>query len=279
MADIPTFLNFQKLLEIKRYSPNSINTYLGLLKSFHKYIGFQVNMEKLENKELLAHIIEIVKYKQLAYTTHKQLCAALKLFYKEMYRREIDFLPVYPTIRPKPLPKIISTQDVKAILNSHTNLKHKTMLTVIYALGLRSGELINIKISDIDGDRNQIHIRSGKGNKDRVIPFPESLKIMLRAYYVDYKPKIYLFCGQKGKQYSAESLRIVFKNAVKKARVNKTLTLHSLRHAYATHLMDRGTDVRIIKELLGHSSIKTTLIYTHVTQKTLKNVPSPLDFL
>ncbi|WP_299388211.1 tyrosine-type recombinase/integrase [uncultured Lacinutrix sp.] len=279
MADIPTFLNFKKLLEIKRYSANSINTYLGLLKSFHKYIGVEVNMADLENKDLLAFIIEAVKEKQLAYTTHKQLCAALKLFYKEMYGREIDFLPVYPTIRPKPLPKIISTKDVKAILDCHTNLKHKTMLTVIYALGLRSGELISMRINDIDGDRNQIHIRSGKGNKDRVIPLPESLKVILRVYYLEYKPKTYLFCGQKGKQYSQESLRKVFKTALIKSKVNKSITLHGLRHAYATHLMDRGTDVRIIKELLGHSSIKTTLIYTHVTNKTLENVPSPLDFL
>ncbi|WP_055446217.1 tyrosine-type recombinase/integrase [Lacinutrix mariniflava] len=277
--DITTFSNFQKLLEIKRYSSNSIITYLGLLKSFHKYIGFHVDMADLENKDLLAFIIEAVKEKQLAYTTHKQLCAALKLFYKEMYGRDIDFLPVYPTIRPKPLPKIISTKDVKAILDSHSNLKHKTMLTVIYALGLRSGELINMRINDIDGDRNQIHIRSGKGNKDRVIPFPESLKVILRTYYLEYKPKTYLFCGQKGNQYSSESLRKVFKQALAKSRVNKNITLHGLRHAYATHLMDRGTDVRIIKELLGHSSIKTTLVYTHVTNKTLENVPSPLDFL
>jgi len=279
MASITTFLNFQKILEIKRYSSNSIKTYLGLLKSFHKFIGFQLDMEQLENKELLAFIIEVVKEKQLAYTTHKQLCAALKLFYKEMYSREINFLPVYPTRRPQPLPNIISSKEVKAILNSHNNLKHKTMLTVVYALGLRSGEIINIKITDIDGDRNQIHIRSSKGKKDRVLPLPKSLKGILRTYYNEYKPKVYLFCGQKGQQYSPESLRKVFKMAVKKANIKKQITLHSLRHAYATHLMDRGTDVRIIKELLGHSSIKTTLIYTHVTQKTLENVPSPLDFL
>lgn len=279
MASIATFFNFQKLLEIKRYSANSINTYLGLLKSFHKYIGFQINMENLENKELLAFIIEVVRDKQLAYTTHKQLCAALKLFYKEMYGREISFLPVYPTIRPKPLPKIISQKEVKAILNSHTNLKHKTMLTMVYALGLRSGELINIKIEDIDGQRNQIHIQSGKGRKDRMLPFPETLKTIVRTYYKEYMPETYLFSGQKGQQYSSESLRKVFKMAVQKANIKKQITLHSLRHAYATHLMDRGTDVRIIKELLGHESIKTTLIYTHVTNRTLENVPNPLDFL
>ena len=279
MADIPTFLNFKKILEIKRYSNNSINSYLGLIKSFHKYIGFETNMENLEDREVFSYMIDIVKEKKLAYTTHKQLCAALKLFYKEMYNRDINFLAVYPTRKPSPLPNIISLSEVKSILNSHNNLKHKAMLTVIYALGLRSGELINLRISDIYSERSQIHIRTAKGKKDRVVPFPESLRIILRDYYIAYSPKEYLFCGQKGEQYSSESLRKVFKEALKKCGIKRNLTLHSLRHAYATHLMDRGTDVRIIKELLGHTSIKTTLIYTHVTKKTLENVPSPLDFL
>ena len=236
-------------------------------------------MENLEDKEVFSCVIEIVKEKNLAYTSHKQLCASLKLFYKEMYGRDINFLAVYPTRRPSPLPNIMSLSEVKSILNCHDNLKHKAMLTVIYALGLRSGELINLRISDIYSERNQIHIRTAKGRKDRVVPFPESLRNILREYYKIYSPREYLFCGQKGNQYSSESLRKVFKEALKKAGIKRNLTLHSLRHAYATHLMDRGTDVRIIKELLGHTSIKTTLIYTHVTNKTLENVPSPLDFL
>lgn len=279
MADIATFNEFRKLLEIKRYSNNSINTYLGLLLSFHKFIGVQIDLKDLENKQLLSFIIKVVDSKKIAYSTHKQLCAALKLFYIEMYNREINFLPVYPTRRPKTLPDILSVQEVKAIINCHDNLKHKTMLTVVYALGLRSGELINIKIGDIYSDRSQIHIRSGKGKKDRILPFPDSLREILRVYYKAYKPIDYLFCGQKGGRYSSESLRKVFSSALIKTRISRAVTLHGLRHAYATHLMDRGTDVRIIKELLGHNSIKTTLIYTHVTKRTLENVPNPLDFL
>ena len=279
MADITTFNKFRKLLKIKRYSSNSINAYLGLLMSFHKFIGFQKNFEELENSKILYYLVKVVENKKLAYTTHKQLCAALKLFYKEMYNRDINFLPVYPTRKPKSLPIILSQKEVKRLINCHDNLKHKTMLTVIYALGLRSGELIDLRISDIDSDRSQIHIRSAKGQKDRILPFPDSLRLILRTYYKVYKPTDYLFYGQKNNKYSAESLRKVFNNAVRKCKINRKVTLHSLRHAYATHLMDRGTDVRIIKELLGHSSIKTTLIYTHVTTKTLKNVPNPLDFL
>ncbi|WP_452220670.1 tyrosine-type recombinase/integrase [Lacinutrix salivirga] len=279
MADITTFKKFKELLYIKRYSENSITTYLGLLMAFHKFIGFQINLENLENKELLALIIKAVDQKKLAYATHKQLCAALKLFYKEMYGRNIDFISVYPTRRPKPLPNILSLKEVKAVLSAHDNLKHKTMLTVIYALGLRSGELINLKVTDIYSDRKQIHIKTAKGKKDRVLPFPDSLRQILRVYYKEYKPKEYLFYGQKGGKYSSESLRKVFSEALIKAKISTPVTLHGLRHAYATHLMDKGIDVRVIKELLGHNSIKTTLIYTHVTTKTLENVPNPLDFL
>ena len=153
------------------------------------------------------------------------------------------------------------------------------MLTVVYALGLRSGELINLKIKDLDGDRNQIRISSAKGRKDRYLPFPNKLKLLLRSYFTAYRPQDYLFEGRDGNAYTPSSLRAVFNNARKKACINKSVTLHTLRHSYATHLMDAGTDLRIIKELLGHNSIKTTLIYTHVTQRSLDNVPSPLDFL
>jgi site-specific recombinase XerD len=158
------------------------------------------------------------------------------------------------------------------------NLKHKAMLTTIYALGLRSGELINLKMSHIDKHRGTIIIKAAKGKRDRLLPFPESLKIMLREYYVKYKPKSYLFEGQK-KKYSPASLRAVFKSAMNRAGIRKEVTLHSLRHAYATHLLESGTDLRLIQELLGHNNIKTTMLYTHVSKRSMLQVKSPLDFL
>lgn len=274
-----TFGDFQKLLEIKKYAPNTINTYLGLLIAFQKFAGNNNPIDLMENHELVVNISKVVKAKKLAISTHKQLIAALNLYFKEMHRVTWDFNNVYPRARPKPLPVVLALEDVKKILNANDNLKHRAMLTLVYALGLRSGELINLKITDLDKHRNQIHIRDGKNNKDRYLPFPDSLKPMLRDYYKAYLPKTYLFEGQNKPQYHAQSLRKVFHKACKTARIKKKVTLHSLRHAYATHLMDAGTDVRVIKELLGHSNLKTTMIYTHVTTRNLDKIPSPIDFL
>lgn len=274
-----TFKNFNDLLVIKRYSENTIKTYLGTLKAFQKYIGYENSIEHLEESEIIRYVMDVVKEKKLAYTTHKQLLAALKLYYKELFSREIHFSAVYPRNKPKPLPVILSNTEVKSILEALDNSKHKAMLTLIYALGLRSGELINLKITDIHKQRAQVHIKSAKGEKDRLLPFPASLKPILTIYYKQYRPKEYLFNGQNNIQYSRESLRKVFRLAVKKAGIKKEVTLHSLRHAYATHLMESGINVRVIQELLGHNSIRTTMIYTHVTNTHLNKIPSPFDML
>ena len=274
-----TFLGFKKLLEIKRYSTNTINTYIGLLLTFQKFVGMEVAIEKLPKNELFNHIVRIVASKKYAYASHKQLVSAIKLYLSEIYSVQLDFSPVYPTQKPQSLPVIISAQETKKVLESIDNIKHKTMITTIYALGLRSGELINLKIADIDGNRKTVHIRGGKGNKDRILYLPEKLQLLLRRYYKEYKPVNYLFNGQQKEKYSTESLRKVFKKALRKANISKTINLHGLRHAYATHLLEAGTDIRIIQKLLGHNSIKTTTIYTHVAKSRLSDVPSPLDFL
>ena len=274
-----TFEDFKRLMSIKRYSPNTIKTYMGLLLAFQKYIGLHISIADLTNNELLKHISNVVRHKGLGYTTQKQLISVLKLYFKEMYGAEMNFYSVYPRNKPKPLPVILSKREVKAILEKTTNLKHKAMLTIIYALGLRSGELINLKLEDIHKNREQIHIKNAKGNKDRMLPIPKTLKPLMNRYYKEYKPSIYLFNGQGRPQYNAQSLRKVLKSSCRKAGIHKTITVHSLRHAYATHLMEQGVGVRVIQELLGHNSIKTTMIYTHVTKPHLQKIPSPLDTL
>ena len=274
-----TFLDFEQLLIIKRYAPSTVLSYRGLLIAFQKFLGHERNLQDLNNSQINASINEVVTIKKLSVSTQKQLIAALGLYFKEMHRLDMDFYNVYPRERAHALPIILSTQEVGKILEGCTNIKHKTMLTVVYALGLRSGELIGLKIIDFDKDRKIVHVKSSKNKKDRIIPLPSGLGAILNAYFEKYRPKEYLFNGQASPQYHPQSLRKVFHKACKKAAIKKKITLHSLRHAYATHLMDAGTDVRIIKELLGHSSIKTTLIYTHVTTRTLDNLPNPLDFI
>jgi len=272
------FSDFKKLLKIKRYSENTIKTYIGLLQVFDRYIGTDKEIHRLDNKYLLQYIREIISDKSYAYTTQNQLLSVLILYMKEVHNIHLDLDTIRPRRPQRVLPDILSKREVKKILELSKNVKHKAMLTTIYALGLRSGELINLKITDIDGDRGTVILKAAKGKKDRLLPFPESLRSVLREYYKEYKPKIHLFEGQNG-QYSSASLRAVFKRACLKASIQKDVTLHSLRHAYATHLLESGTDIRIIQKLLGHNSIKTTMLYTQVSRKTLLEVPSPLDFL
>lgn len=154
------------------------------------------------------------------------------------------------------------------------------MLSLIYACGLRRGELLNLKLIDIDSNRGLLRINQGKGNKDRVVPISEKILELLREYYRYEKPKVYLFEGTtSGQTYSPTSLQEVLKSAVKKSGIKKPVTLHWLRHSYATHLLESGTDLRFIQELLGHNSSKTTEIYTHVSQKSLQKIKSPFDDL
>ena len=273
-----TFTPFQRLMTIKRYSPATTKTYVGLLTVFQNFVG-KTLIQELDTPTLLNHILRIVEAKRYTYSSHKQLISAIALFLKEVHRRPVDFSPVYPTRRPQPLPEILSVREVKAILAASRNLKHRAMLTLVYALGLRSGELIHLKVADIDGDRKVVHLKGAKGNKDRLLPLPDTLRDLLREYYLKYQPQEYLFNGQNHATYSPQSLRKVFNAACQKAGIRKKVTLHSLRHAYATHLLEAGTDVRVIQQLLGHHSIRTTMIYTHVTTPHLMKVPSPLDFL
>ena len=274
-----TFLGFQQLLTIKRYSTNTIESYIGLLINFQKFIGHEKPLQEIEPNLIIDIFKKFMLQSAYSQSSQKQLTSALKLYFSEMRGATLDFSSVATRTAQRSLPQILSLQEVKRILDALDNEKHRAMLTTIYALGLRSGELINLKVTSVDGDRNQISIQMAKGRKDRVLPFPEKLKTVLRSYLKKYKPTDYLFEGQRKDAYTPSSLRAVFNKACKEAGIKKNVTLHSLRHSYATHLMDAGTDVRIIKELLGHNSIKTTLIYTHVTQRSLDKVPSPLDFL
>ena len=177
------------------------------------------------------------------------------------------------------MPKVIAPADIKKLFEATENLKHNTMLKLCYGLGLRVSEIVNLKITDIDSASMQVFIERAKGKKDRYVNLPESILPQLRTYFIEYKPKLYLFEGQYGGQYSSRSAQQVFRNAMQKAKINKTVGIHSLRHSFATHLLEQGTDIRFIQELLGHNDIKTTLIYTEVSNKNLRKIISPLDNL
>jgi len=173
----------------------------------------------------------------------------------------------------------LSEEEVMRIINSVKNLKHKAILLTIYSAGLRISEVINLRIADIDSSRKTIIIKGAKGKKDRNSLLSEKLLIILRNYFKEYKPKDWLFEGQEGEQYAESSIQHIFHKACQDAKILKKATVHTLRHSFATHLLERGTDLRYIQELLGHSSSKTTEIYTHITHKGMEQIKSPLDNL
>jgi integrase/recombinase XerD len=271
--------HFKNYLKSQRYSPNTIKTYtdaLGVFFQFHS----NKDPEQLEIEDIVHFNTGYILRKNLSASYQNQVINAIKLFYRNRFNRLMDLNNIQRPRREKRLPNVLSKQEIKAILEAPTNLKHRAMLSLIYACGLRRSELLNLSLSDVHSDRNLLFIRQSKGKKDRVVPISNKIIEMLREYYKAYKPKTWLFEGQiPNTKYSEMSLAKVLKQALKKAGNQKPVSLHWLRHSYATHLLESGTDLRYIQELLGHSSSRTTEIYTHVSTKSLQQIRSPFEDL
>lgn len=269
---------FKTLLTMQRYSENSIRNYISNLNYFLK-ISSKFKPEEITQKQLEDFIIWLVEKKKVGQSYQKAMIATITKFYKEIFQRPVDLRHLYPKRKECKLPKFLTKVEVRKVLDATENLKHKAILTTIYSCGLRLSELLELKISDIKTHENLLLIRQAKGKKDRVVMLSPVLLELLRTYYRTYKPKNYLFEGQEGERYSERSVQQILKNALSKANVLSPASVHTLRHSYATHLLENGTDIRIIKELLGHNNIKTTEIYTHITDINKTRVKSPLDFL
>lgn len=268
---------FRKWLLHKRYSRSSIGTYTDCVRVFLTFCHPKP-FDTLTNDDVVCFVHDYILKKKLSYSYQNQFVNAIKLFFREVFKSRIEVEKLERPRREHKLPNVLSKEEVKAILSAPKNQKHSTMLSLIYACGLRRSELLNLKPAHVDSKRGLLLIKSAKGNKDRVVPISEKTISMLRDYYKVYRPKEWLFEGQyAGEQYSEASLQKVLKNALAVAKIKKPVTLHWLRHSYATHLLDGGTDLRFIQELLGHKSSKTTEIYTHVSIKSLKNIKSPFD--
>jgi len=275
----PHLEHFKNYLKSQRYSPNTIKTYTDALGVFFHYHSNKVP-EQLGIAEIIEFNTGYILRKHLSASYQNQVINAIKLFYRNRFNRNMDLNNIQRPRREQRLPNVLSKQEIKSILEAPTNLKHRAMLSLIYACGLRRSELLNLSLSDVLSDRNVLFIRQSKGKKDRLIPISNKIIEMLRTYYKAYKPKVWLFEGQNvGERYSERSLQLVLKQALKKAGNSKPVSLHWLRHSYATHLLESGTDLRYIQELLGHNSSKTTEIYTHVTTKSLQQIRSPFDDL
>jgi integrase/recombinase XerD len=270
---------FRRWLKSKRYSDNTIKTYCEALKTFLYYFK-EKPVETINNQDIISFNNDYIILKKLSSSYQNQVVNAIKLFFKTIAGQQINVELIHRPKGEKTLPNVLSKEEVKLILESLQNTKHKAMLSLIYACGLRRGELLRIKPQDILSDRKLLHIKQSKSKKDRIVPLSDKLLEMLREYYKTYKPKVWLFEGQQaGEPYSEKSLESLIKQAVSKASINKPVTLHWLRHSYATHLLESGTDLRYIQELLGHNSSRTTEIYTHVSNKSIQQIKSPFDDL
>ena len=276
---IAELTKFSLWLRSKRYSENSIKTYLDALKTFLTFFSGKP-MSEISNQDVILFNNEFILKNKLSSSYQNQIVNAIKLYFKTIKNATIEIDKIHRPRREKLLPNVLSKEEIKAILEAHDNIKHKTMLSLIYSCGLRRSELLHLKPVDIDSKRNIVLIRQAKGKKDRVAQLSPKILLLLREYYQQHKPQIWLFEGViAGMPYSEGSLQSVLKQALQKAKIKKPVSLHWLRHSYATHLLEAGTDLRYIQELLGHSSSKTTEIYTHVSLKNIQQIKSPFDDL
>jgi integrase/recombinase XerD len=269
---------FKRWLHSKRYSDNTVKTYCEALRTFLYYFK-EKTIEELENQDIINFNNDYIINKKLSGSYQNQVVNAIKLFFKTIEGMSIDVAIIHRPKNYSPLPKVLAIEEITVIINSIDNIKHKCMISLIYSAGLRRSELINMKIKDINSQRMQIAVINSKNKKDRMVPLSEFILKMLRVYYKEFRPKIYLFEGRNDAKYNERSLSMVLKKACLKANIKKSVNLHMLRHSYATHLLETGTDLRYIQELLGHKSSKTTEIYTYVSQKSLDKIKSPLDKL
>lgn len=268
---------YSRLLKLKNYSLNTINSYSHC---FEKFLGHfkGKDIDSLTKDQVTDYLYQESE-KGLSSAYQNQLINAIKFYFEKVMGRKKEFYNIPRAKRPQKLPVVFSEDEIITLLAQVKNLKHKCVLYLIYSSGLRISEAVKMKISDIDSTRSLILVRDAKGKKDRTTLLSHKLLNMLREYYKEYRPKEYLFEGETGGQYSVKAIQNVFNKALASSGIKKKATVHSLRHSFATHLLERGTDLRYIQELLGHNSSKTTEIYTHITKKGMDKIVSPLDNL
>ena len=270
--------HFTDWMRSRRYSEHTVSVYVQTLLVFFQFYPHK-KIKEITNEDVLVFNRKHILDKKLSASYQSQFVNALKLFYGLIVEARLDIEKLVRPKNPFTLPKVLDETEVVLLIESTTNRKHKSMLSLIYSAGLRRGELLNLKLTDIDSARMMIHLKNAKGMKDRIVPLSPLILNMLRTYYQEYQPKEYLFEGQYGGKYSERSVEMVLKKAAKKAGLKRNVNLHMLRHSYATHLLEGGTSLRHIQELLGHKSPKTTQIYTHVSREELGRIQSPFDRL
>jgi len=265
-------------MELKNFSPRTIATYLSWVKRFVIYHGR--TPEELGDEEIRAYLHSLRMEDRVSQSSINQAYSALRFFYEVSLGREWNALRIPRARKEKRLPVVLAPDEVRKVFGAIRNLKHRTILMTIYSGGLRLGEVLRLKVEDIDSKRMLIRVRQGKGHKDRYTILGKRTVEMLRLYWNIYRPEEWLFPSTSlDRPLSASSVQKVFRNALHEAGLRKEASVHTLRHSFATHLLEAGTDLYYIQRLLGHSTAKTTAVYLHVTRKDIGGIRSPIDLI
>ena len=266
-----------KLREL-RYSTNTIDSYTFMFREFINYYADK-ELDDITEEEIVLYLQYLVSERKVSTSYQNQAINAIKFYYEKVLKGRRRVYLIERPREEKYLPEVLSQEEVKLLLNATDNLKHKAILMTIYSGGLRVSEAVNLKIKDIDSNRMQIRVSQSKGKKDRYTLLSKKALEVLRRYVSEYKPKVWLFEGQDGEEYSRRTITEILRKSVEKTGIKKHVTVHTLRHSFATHLLEAGTDIRYIQSLLGHENTKTTEIYTHITTRGFDQIKSPLDNL
>jgi len=267
---------FLQELELRGYSPHTCRCYVGCVRAFVSY--FQRSPEELETEHIRTYLHYLVRERQLSQGSVNQTYSALKILYETILGRPWEALRLPRGKKPKQLPLVLSQTELQRLFAAVSYLKHRALLVTIYSAGLRVSEAIHLKVSDIDSSRRLIRVRQGKGGKDRYTLLAERTVPLLRAYWRQHQPHDWLFPGRPDdRPLTANAVQKVFARALERAQITKPASPHTLRHSFATHLLEQGIDRCHIQRLMGHASIKTTVRYIHVSQRHIAQVRSPLD--
>ncbi|MEZ4967626.1 MAG: site-specific integrase [Saprospiraceae bacterium] len=268
----------EQCLMLKRYSWRTVKAYKNCFRQFIRHYD-EIKPSLLTRKQIDDYVAGLIREKHISESHQNQILSAIKMFYAEVVRQEEKVRNIIRPKRAQKLPHVLTESEVTRLLQASTNLKHQCILMLIYSAGLRLGELLNLNLADLQPENHRIFIRNGKGKKDRCTILSEKVFAKLSAYFDLYQPVEWVFEGEQGGQYSARSVQKIFTRAKEHSKINPYATVHTLRHSFATHLLEKGVDLRYIQDLLGHESSKTTEIYTHITRKGMGKIKSPLDDL
>lgn len=267
---------FIRLLTLRNFSPKTTKAYVHALSGLAGH--YRKTPDRLDNDQIQDYLNHLITERKLAWSSVNVVLSACRCFYRGVLHRDETKFSIPPRKKPKQLPLVLSVEEVMAILEATDNLKQQALLMTVYGAGLRVSEVVSLQPDHIESSRMMIRVEQGKGQKDRYTILPQRLLDLLRLYWSEYRPKQWLFFGQNRKKpISIDAVQKIYNHAKEKAGITKGRGIHTLRHCFATHMLDQGTDIYTIQKMLGHTSLRTTAQYIHVTQERLRTVKSPLD--